>query len=342
MAPTYWLDLFTAETWREFLDHGGEVTGFSPRRLKTVQRMKPGDLLLCYVTRVSRWVGILEVTGDAFFDESPIWRSQVFPSRIPVKVKIALQPAFGVPVLNMRDELTVFEGLSNPNLWSGPFRGSPARWKPSDGEAIMRALRDAQADPVERPLGRQARAGQLSIDAETVETAQGSVSVPLDEQCDEHDIQLDSEAQPRTHTEIQYALLKLGSDMGFDVHVARNDISQEWNGRRLADVPRNRESLPKQFDPATNRIIELIDVLWLQGSAIVAAFEVESTTSIYSGLLRMSDLVSMQPNISIPLFLVAGDKRRDKVIEQVNRPTFARMEPPLHQICRYCTSRSRA
>lgn len=335
MAPTYWLDLFTAETWEEFLDNGGEVSGFSPRRFKTVQRMKPGDLLLCYMTRVSRWVGVLEVTGDAFYDESPIWKSQVFPSRISVKVRIALQPEFGVPVLDMRDELTVFEGLSNPNLWSGPFRGSPARWKQSDGEAIVRALQDAQADPVERPLGRHARSGQLSIDAETVETAEGSVSVPLDEQPETNDVQSDSEAQPRTHTEIQYALLKLGSDMGFDVHVARNDISQEWNGRRLADVPRTREALPKQFDPATNRIIELIDVLWLDGGAIVAAFEVESTTSIYSGLLRMSDLVSMQPNISIPLFLVAGEKRREKVIEQVNRPTFARMQPPLHQICRY-------
>jgi hypothetical protein len=79
MAPTYWLDLFTAETWQEFLDNGGDVTGFSPRRFKTVQRMKPGDLLLCYVTRVSRWVGVLEVTGDAFFDEHPIWKSQLFP-----------------------------------------------------------------------------------------------------------------------------------------------------------------------------------------------------------------------------------------------------------------------
>jgi hypothetical protein len=24
----YWLDLFTAKTWREFLDAGGEVSGF--------------------------------------------------------------------------------------------------------------------------------------------------------------------------------------------------------------------------------------------------------------------------------------------------------------------------
>ena len=34
----------------------------------------------------------------------------------------------------------------------------------------------------------------------------------------------------------------------------------------------------------------------------------------------MSDLVAQQPNISVPLFLVAPEERREKVIEQVNRP----------------------
>ena len=53
--------------------------------------------------------------------------------------------------------------------------------------------------------------------------------------------------------------------------------------------------LSRQFDDATNKTIELIDVLWLESDAIIAAFEVEHTTAIYSGLLRMSDLVSMQP-----------------------------------------------
>ena len=33
---------------------------------------------------------------------------------------------------------------------------------------------------------------------------------------------------------------------------------------------------PKQFDPVTNRTIELIDVLWLDGNSIEAAFEIES------------------------------------------------------------------
>jgi len=70
-------------------------------------------------------------------------------------------------------------------------------------------------------------------------------------------------------------------------------------------------------------------------NAIVAAFEIESTTSIYSGLLRMSDLIAMQPNLNIPLYIVAPDERREKVILEVNRPTFSRLTPPMNQICRF-------
>ena len=50
-----------------------------------------------------------------------------------------------------------------------------------------------------------------------------------------------------------------------------------------------------------------------------AAFEIESTTSIYSGILRMSDLIAMQPNLKIPLYLVAPDGKRVKVMKEVCR-----------------------
>src|SRR5262249_40435520 len=86
---------------------------------------------------------------------------------------------------------------------------------------------------------------------------------------------------------------------------------------------------------ATNRTIELIDVLWLRENAIVAAFEIEHTTSIYSGLLRMSDLVAMQPNINIRLYIVAPDLRREKVFTEINRPTFTSLKPPLREICQF-------
>ena len=329
MSRTYWLDLFTVETWKEFLDHGGDVSGFSDKRWATVQKIKPGDYLLCYLTRLSRWVGLLEVVGESFVDEEPIWSSRVYPSRVGVRVVLALAPEHGVPVLEMREELTVFRGLDNPNRWQGPFRGSPVRWKAADGEAIIRALHDAKANPVERPLGRLAKSHAKAVTQH--EVADGMVVVPEDDVSDTPD----EERAGTAHTEIQYLLVKLGADMGFDVHVASNDQGRVWMGHRLGDMPRRRERLPQQFDPVTNRTIELIDVLWLDGNAIVAAFEIESTTSIYSGLLRMSDLLARQPNISVPLFLVAPEDRRDQVVRQVNRPTFERMNPPLVDVCRY-------
>lgn len=329
MAHLYWIDLFTVETWKEFQDHGSNVSGFSEKRWKTVQRMKPGDYLLCYLTRVSRWVGLLEVMGKPYYDETPIWSSAVYPSRVPVRPVLQLAPEHGVPVLDMREKLTVFRGLDNPNRWQGPFRGSPNQWKAADGDAIVQALKEAEANPVERPLGRLGRrAGKpgaqppLTVD---------DVVIPQDEP----EAPEEAEREGRAHTEIQYLLLKLGADMGFGVHVANNDQGQVWNGQRLGDMPGRRRHLPRQFDPAVNRTIEFIDVLWLEGNAIIAAFEIESTTSIYSGLLRMSDLLAQQPNIAIPLFLVAPEERREKVMEQVNRPTFATMNQPLADVCRY-------
>jgi hypothetical protein len=74
------VDLFTVETRKEFQGHGGDVSGFNEKRWPSVQKMKPGDYLLCYLTRVSRWIGLLEVVGQPFFDEEPIWSLQVYPS----------------------------------------------------------------------------------------------------------------------------------------------------------------------------------------------------------------------------------------------------------------------
>lgn len=56
MTPSYWLDLYTFETWNEFLAAGANVIGFREKRWKTVQKIKSGDILLCYLTGVGRWI----------------------------------------------------------------------------------------------------------------------------------------------------------------------------------------------------------------------------------------------------------------------------------------------
>jgi hypothetical protein len=68
----YWLDLFTGTTWREFRDAGANVSGFRSTRRKMVERIKLGDILLCYLTGVMRWVGALEVIGQSN-DTRKIW-----------------------------------------------------------------------------------------------------------------------------------------------------------------------------------------------------------------------------------------------------------------------------
>ena len=49
----------------------------------------------------------------------------------------------------------------------------------------------------------------------------------------------------------------------------------------------------------------------------------------------MADLITMQPNIKINLYLVAPDERLDKVFAEINRPTFSKLRPPLPKICRF-------
>ncbi|MFP2907369.1 type II restriction endonuclease, partial [Pyxidicoccus sp. 3LFB2] len=74
--------------------------------------------------------------------------------------------------------------------------------------------------------------------------------------------------------------------------------------------------------------VRLIDVLWLEkGRAeVAAAFEVEHTTSIYSGIVRLLDLALGAPGSATRgLFLVAPDRREEDVRQQLARPAFRRV-----------------
>ena len=76
----YWLDLFTGTTWREFKEAGANVSGFRARQRQIAKRMQHGDIFLCYLTGVMRWVGALEIIGRST-DTRQIWKEQDFPVR---------------------------------------------------------------------------------------------------------------------------------------------------------------------------------------------------------------------------------------------------------------------
>jgi hypothetical protein len=94
--------------------------------------------------------------------------------------------------------------------------------------------------------------------------------------------------------------------------------------------------LPLNYNEPTLQTIEQIDVLWLKGRAIVRAFEVEHTTAVYSGILRMADLLALQPNMDIKLHIVAPEARKPKVMSEIQRPVFSLLEKgPLSEYCTF-------
>lgn len=132
--------------------------------------------------------------------------------------------------------------------------------------------------------------------------------------------------QDHTHTEVQGWLRDLGHAVGYAVWVAANDRSRPLDGGKLGDGC--LEALPLPGGSSAAEAIRLIDVLWLNRDTgrIVAAYEVEHTTSIYSGIVRMLDLALGGDAHSLEgLFLVAPDGREHEVSAQLRRPAFSRV-----------------
>ncbi len=135
--------------------------------------------------------------------------------------------------------------------------------------------------------------------------------------------------QDQAHTQMQYLLCKIGCALGYDVFVAVNDRGRSFGEHQLSDfsIP---HLPPLGLDSAVAATIELIDVLWLEKCKprIVCAFEVEKSTSIYSGILRLSDLSLALPDHQSRLCLIAPDSREREVIAQLKRPSFLATDRP--------------
>ncbi|MBL0385566.1 hypothetical protein JJB07_02790 [Tumebacillus sp. ITR2] len=128
--------------------------------------------------------------------------------------------------------------------------------------------------------------------------------------------------ETHAHSEMQYHLAKLGRALGYKIWIARNDHSREWNGTKLGEFSLSSLPLPN-IPEAVGDTVALIDVLWLdQQHNIISAFEVEKSTSIYSGILRLHDLSLSLGHTAQKLFLIAPNKREKEIKAQLLRPSF--------------------
>jgi hypothetical protein len=146
------------------------------------------------------------------------------------------------------------------------------------------------------------------------------------------DSKTSSQASVLTHSQVQTLLSAIGFAKGNDVWCPQTDRGGlDW---AIADQFSLHHSLPPRFK-AVEPVLSEVDVVWMNRGAgdLVALFEVEHTTSIYSGLLRFNDVHLIAPELHPRFSVVANDIRRALYVRQVNRPTFQRSG--LAEICTF-------
>ncbi len=128
------------------------------------------------------------------------------------------------------------------------------------------------------------------------------------------------EAHNLTHSQVQTLLAGIGHFKKYDVYVPDHDVCNlDWS---LTNQFALRGSVPSGFDQVQG-ILSEIDVIWIArgGEAIEGLFEVEHTTTVYSGLLRFNDILLTDPKVS-RFSIVSNETRRALFSRQLFRPTF--------------------
>lgn len=330
----YWTCIYDYTT---FLERNPSRACWADKRRRLLEHLGPGDVITPYIARVG-WIGVWTAISEARHapEDSPFGAE--FPIIADYKVDLQLDPEQAMrpaDLPNPHENLRMEGGAGGPYPFL--FQASGVELPTEAGAALVEQLRSWEADSPRRTL--TPRQTDYSTRVEHATTDSGTVSIPTDDTDSDETVDELTVVAMTEHTRVQRQLLELGRALGLVPWVTPDDRSKqiEADGTRLCDLSQVTSDLPSQFNDATNRTIRHIDVMWLLGSSIEAAFEIENSTSIYSGILRMADLMALQPNLDIPLYLVIPELRLDKAREQLLRPVFQTMHRPLSERCRILT-----
>jgi hypothetical protein len=283
-----------------------------------------GDKLIVLVDNAL--AGAADVSASPFVSSAPVWDNGEFPHRVPIQFTHVGLPEHRMPLLgDVRDTLVrAFDsdwGLGVLNQWlmkpdQAVHLTSLLRSTPNDLDVIIAGIDGLLAEAKATRTSTDSRA---SLSTRSRRSTQSNKSATPEADSDIEAVESDSE-----HHKSQAALIALGHIVGCSVWVASNDKGKTVNGKALGNEC--LATLPNMgLSPDATRAIGLIDVIWLRKNAPAAAFEVEATTSVYSGLLRLSDLVELVPALKLNLYIVAPKKRKGKVLRELARPTFRRI-----------------
>jgi len=141
----------------------------------------------------------------------------------------------------------------------------------------------------------------------------------------------EAKEEEKIHTRMQYLLIKIGIMEGHDVWVANNDRGKEYNKERFADLC--LKELPHFAGPTVMRIAQSVDIIWFKKDTAkpIWFFEIEHTTPIYSGLLRLNDIIIDYPIDKATI--ISSKAKKEQFDAQIERRTFNYTE--LKDVCNF-------
>jgi len=126
----------------------------------------------------------------------------------------------------------------------------------------------------------------------------------------------------RLHTRMISIIAEIGNAHGYEIWIGKKEqgdsIADGFPGR-TGDLRQyvKRPSLEGISDASNVRDIEFMDVLWLKKKNVVAAFEVENSTTMTEGIKRGSNL-----SPDIPKYMVLPQDREGQLKRKQNSPFF--------------------
>jgi len=111
----------------------------------------------------------------------------------------------------------------------------------------------------------------------------------------------------RDHDSIMMVLSNIGKKFGLDIWLGETEVLR--NQELLSGRTINELNIPGLNDIALDRL-KHVDVIWLIRKKIpYALFEVEHTTDIRGGILRMSNILELVPHLNVRLTVVIPDEK---------------------------------
>lgn len=123
------------------------------------------------------------------------------------------------------------------------------------------------------------------------------------------------------HNEILGILALVGKQRGHDIWVGKKEQSERTSGLLGSDKKLSELATLHRLDlddVVNLPTVEDMDLLWMDQRKVVAAFEVESTTTMTSALWRGSNLADR-----IPKFMAIPEEREAEFLRKYQSPLFA-------------------